>query len=52
MKTEDKELNEAAEKCVKEIMKIEYKKYRRTQRELDYFAMDCVAKTRRQMGYD
>lgn len=43
MKTEDKELNKAAEKCVKDIMKIEHKKQRRTELMIDGYVRKHVA---------
>ena len=52
MKTKDKDINKAAEKCVKDIMKIEHGKQKRTESQLNYFRRDCVDKVRRRRGYD
>ena len=48
----DEKLNEAAKKCVKDIMKIEHGKQKRTESQLNYFRRDCVDKVRRRRDYD
>ena len=52
MDTKDKDINKAAEKCVKGIMKIEHGKQKRTESQLNYFRRDCVDTVHRRRGYE